>query len=244
MNEDTPLIRAEGLAISYGRRLVLAEVSLALGRGEFWFFLGANGSGKTTLLRALLGLLPPQSGTLVRADELRGQQRIGFVPQTCELSPWLPTTVREFVLLGLVGLATTARERTARLGRALDRMGLSGLERADYHSLSGGQRQRALVARALVREPRLLVLDEPMNHLDPGAEESLLQDLVELQSGHGATLVLVTHDTAMAHRHATHIASFAGGRVTIEHPSAPGGIAPAAPAPAPEPGSGGTQGAR
>lgn len=242
MNDGTPLIRAEGLAISYGRRLVLAEVSIALGRGEFWFFLGANGSGKTTLLRTLLGLLPPQSGTLVRSPDLRGQQQIGFVPQTCELSPWLPTTVREFVLLGLVGLATTARERAARLEHALGRMGLSGLERADYHSLSGGQRQRALVARALVREPRLLVLDEPMNHLDPEAEESLLQDLLELQHGRGVTLVLVTHDTAMARRHATHIASFTGGRVTIEHPSAPG--APVAPASAPEPGSGGMRGAR
>ena len=86
--------------------------------------------------------------------------------------------------------------------------------------------------------------DEPMNHLDPEAEESLLKALVELQSGHGVTLVLVTHDTAMAHRHATHIASFAGGRVAIERPGASGGAAPAAPAHAPEPGADGTRGAR
>lgn len=221
-----PLIFVEGLAVSYGRRQVLSDVSLAIGRGEFWFFLGANGSGKTTLLRALLGLLSPQRGALRRRPDLCGQAHIGFVPQTCELSPWLPTTVREFVQLGLVGLEASAAQRAARLARALARMGLTGLERADYRALSGGQRQRALVARALVREPRLLVLDEPMNHLDPDAEEGLLRDLVELRRSQGVTLVLVTHDTAMARRHATHIASFAAGRVVVERIAEPGTVSP------------------
>jgi ABC-type Mn2+/Zn2+ transport system ATPase subunit len=215
-----PVLRAEAVDVAYGPTLVLRRVDVEVRGGEFWFLLGGNGSGKTTFLRALLGILPPCGGRLWRSPQLDGNRGIGFVPQTCDINPALPTTVRELVSLGFVGLRVPRGERPGRLARALDRVGLGGLAMRDYWSLSGGQRQRALVARALVREPSLLVLDEPMNHLDPDAEESLLRDLLELNRRQSITLILVTHDVAMAERHATNVATFAGGRVTVGAPRA------------------------
>jgi len=212
------LVRAEGLDLAYGAHHVVHGASIEVRRGDFWFLLGGNGSGKTTFLRALLGIVPPRSGSLWLSAELHGRQGIGFVPQHCAINPSLPTTVREFVSLGLVGLPVAHGERPARLERALERVGLGSLVERDYWSLSGGQRQRALVARGLIREPALLILDEPMNHLDPDAEEGLLHDLLELRARQRLALLLVTHDVAMAERHATHVATFAAGRLTTRGP--------------------------
>jgi len=217
---DDVLVRTDALDLAYGAHLVVRGASIEVRRGDFWFLLGGNGSGKTTFLRALLGILPPRGGSLWLSPELHGRQGIGFVPQHCAINPSLPTTVREFVSLGLVGLSVAPGERPARLARALERVGLGPLVERDYWSLSGGQRQRALVARGLIREPALLILDEPMNHLDPDAEEALLHDLLELRARQRLALLLVTHDIAMAERHATHVATFAGGRLTTRGPRA------------------------
>jgi ABC-type Mn2+/Zn2+ transport system ATPase subunit len=212
--DDAPLLRVTKLHVAYGTRDVLRDATLEVRRGEFWFLLGGNGSGKTTFLRTLLGIVPPRAGTLSLSPSLHGRAGIGFVPQHSDINPSLPTTVREFVSLGLVGLRVPRAKRPARVARAIERVGLGALARRDYWALSGGQRQRALVARGLVREPLLLILDEPMNHLDQDAEESLLADLVTLNRRDRLALVLVTHDVAMAERHATHLATFAHGAVT------------------------------
>jgi ABC-type Mn2+/Zn2+ transport system ATPase subunit len=209
------LLEADDLSVGYGGRLVLRGVSLAVRRGEFWFVLGANGSGKTTFLQAVLGEVPPASGRITLRAGRGGRERLGFVPQRCEINPALPTTVREFVGLGLVG-TEAASQRDSRVRDGLSRVGLAGLERSDYWSLSGGQRQRALLARALVREPELLILDEPMNHLDPEAEATVLEDLVRMNRGQGLTVLLVTHDVAIAEAHATHIARFESGSVAVQ----------------------------
>jgi ABC-type Mn2+/Zn2+ transport system ATPase subunit len=207
------IVRTAGLRLGYGRRVVLTHVDFQMRLGEFWFFLGPNGEGKTTLLRAILGILRPQTGQLWVHPELGQRQRIGFVPQRCDINPTLPTTVREFVLLGLVGIDTDRREAAVRLGWALERVGLGGLEGKDYWSLSGGQRQRALVARALVRRPSVLILDEPTNGLDLAAEDAVLRFLAELNHQQQQTLLFVTHNLAIAARYATHIALFHAGEV-------------------------------
>lgn len=209
------VLRAAALDLAYGASVVLRHVELTVRGGEFWFFLGDNGSGKTTFLRAVLGMLRPAGGSLLLDPRLGGRRGIGFVPQHFEVNPALPTTVRELGSLGLVGLAVPRRERAARLERALEQVGLGALARRDVRSLSGGQRQRALLARALVREPSLLVLDEPMSHLDADAQQALLADLVALNRSRALTVLLVTHDREMAERHATHVATFAGGRVAV-----------------------------
>lgn len=210
-----PLVLAlRDAAIGYGARAVLEHVDWEVRAGETWFLIGPNGAGKTTLLRTVLGLLPLRSGALERDPERASRARIGFVPQQCAMSPALPTTVREFVTLGLVGLATPPGERAERLAEALARAGLAGLEERSYWALSGGQRQRALVARALVRRPALLVLDEPTEGLDPPTEAAFL-DLVEaLQREHGVTVLFVTHRLPVVARRASHVALvFAGALV-------------------------------
>jgi ABC-type Mn2+/Zn2+ transport system ATPase subunit len=207
------VIEARGLVLGYGGRAVLSDVSITIRPGEFWFLLGPNGAGKTTLLRALLGVLSPQAGELALHPDLAGRGRIGVVPQRCDLNPSLPTTVREFVLLGTVGARTPRREEQARLAWALEHAGLAGMERRSYWALSGGQRQRALVARALVRRPGLLILDEPTSNLDPAGEDAFLRLLGELRRTQALTLIFVTHDVEVAARYGTHLALVSAGRV-------------------------------
>ena len=212
-DHDVIVFKTNRLRLGYGQRLVLAQVNLEIRSGEFWFFLGPNGEGKTTLLRAMLGMIRPQAGQLWVHPELGHRERIGFVPQRCDINPTLPTTVREFVLLGLVGIHTNRTDEAVRLEWALDKVGLGRLEGKDYWSLSGGQRQRALVARALVRRPSVLILDEPTNGLDLAAEEAVLRFLAELNRKDHQTLLFVTHNLALAARYATHIALFHAGEV-------------------------------
>lgn len=207
------LVAAAGLAAGHGGRKVLADVDLRIGRGERWYFLGPNGSGKTTLLRTLVGSLPPLAGSLERHTEVRRAGGLGFVPQRCELSPALPTTVREFVDLGLAGVRASRADRRERVARALARVALAGFEPRDFWSLSGGQRQRVLVARALALRPVLLVLDEPTAGLDVDAEEILLRSLDDLNRDEGVALLFVTHQVRLAAGHATHVALFGNGRV-------------------------------
>jgi ABC-type Mn2+/Zn2+ transport system ATPase subunit len=200
------LIRASGLALGYGRGVVLDGVSLDIRSERFWFLVGPNGSGKTTLLRAILGGLRPLRGELWRSPELAAPERIGFVPQRCDLNPALPTTVREFVLLGLVNSRVPRAEARGRLAAALREVGLEGMEGRDYWSLSGGQRQRALLARALIRRPSLLVLDEPTNGLDLASEHAVLGLLERLNRVERRTILFVTHDLPLASRHASDVA--------------------------------------
>jgi ABC-type Mn2+/Zn2+ transport system ATPase subunit len=210
VTDPTVLLDMRDVTLGYGGRPVLAHVTLQVRRGEFWFVLGPNGSGKTTLLRAILDILPARAGTV--HTRVRREQT-GFVPQRCDLNPALPTTVREFVLLGTVGVRTTRSDEAEQLEWALARTGLAGMGRHDYWSLSGGQRQRALVARALVRRPSFLILDEPASNLDRVSEESLLRLLAELNRAENVTLLFVTHDIDLAARYATHVALAGAGTV-------------------------------
>jgi ABC-type Mn2+/Zn2+ transport system ATPase subunit len=204
------VLEANGLALGYDGADVLHDVDLRVRAGEVWFVVGPNGAGKSTLLRAVVGVLAPRSGRLVRHPALAARERMGFVPQRADLNPTLPTTVREFVRLGTVGTRLPAREESARVAAALERVGLADGARRDLWSLSGGERHH----RALVRRPSLLVLDEPTNHLDPGAEDSLLRLLMDLNATERLTLLVVTHDLALAARYATHVALVERGTVT------------------------------
>ena len=198
----------------YGGKAVIEHVDLTVREGEFWFLLGANATGKSTLVRAVLGLIEPIRGEVHLDSDLAARRAIGFVPQHSQPNPTLPTTVREFVRLGCVGLRLDAGARAERLRSALRTVGLADRERDGLWNLSGGQRQRAVVARALVREPRLLILDEPTNHLDPPAEDALLELLLDLNNTQGLAIMFVTHDLDVAARLASHVALFHDARVT------------------------------
>ncbi len=205
------VVQAEKVNLAYGTKTVLHDLDLAIRAGEFWFCLGPNGAGKTTLMQALLGGVEPRQGRLWLHSQLASRLRLGFVPQHCDLNPALPTTVREFVQLGEVGLDLSRRERRDRLAWALESVGLGHTARQSYWTLSGGQRQRALVARALIRQPRLLLLDEPTNNLDLPTSEGLLQLLATLNQRDGLTLFFIAHDIAIAARYATHALLLQGG---------------------------------
>ena len=210
---DEATLRVEGARLGYGATMVLEAVDLEVCRGEFWFLLGPNGCGKTTLLRAILGLLEPQAGRVWRHPSHAARGRIGFVPQHCALSAALPTTIREFVSLGAIGGDRPRKGLAADLDWALERGRLAGMADRDYWSLSGGQRQRALVARALVRRPSLLVLDEATEGMDLRSQEDFLAAIDALHREDGATVLFVTHHVDIAIRHATHVALIDGGRV-------------------------------
>ena len=210
---DDTILKTTSLSLGYGDHVVLREVNFHVQTGQFWFFLGQNGGGKSTLLRAVLGLLPPLSGVLQLHPTLASRERTGFVPQRCELNHTLPITVREFVELGLVGLYVNRTERKQRLTWALGKMGLLGLDNNSYWALSGGQRQRALVARALIRRPALLVLDEPTNNLDLPTEDALLRLLAALNTSERQTILFVTHNIELATRYATHVGLLYAGQL-------------------------------
>ena len=210
---DDLIYRASDVALGYGSHVILRGVNLEIHSGQCWSFLGPNGSGKTTLLRGFLGELKARAGTLQVPPHVDGAASIGFVPQRCEINPTLPITLGEFVSLGLVGARLGKSARRERLAWALEALWLPALAAHSYWTLSGGQRQRALIARALVRRPRVLIMDEPTNNLDLIAEDVVLKALTDFRTQYQTACLFVSHDLALAERYATHVGLVAEGGV-------------------------------
>jgi ABC-type Mn2+/Zn2+ transport system ATPase subunit len=153
-------------------------------------------------------------GKIFLRPDFANRTRLGVVPQECELNTTVPTTVTEFVSCGFVGLSLAAHVRASRLKQILEMLGLTRLRGQSFWTLSGGQRQRCLIARALVRDPLLLIVDEPTAGLDLAAATGLLEVITDLSRGKGITVVFVTHDLQIAAQRASHIAFFKAGRAT------------------------------
>jgi ABC-type Mn2+/Zn2+ transport system ATPase subunit len=214
MKESRPLLELVDVSCGYRGSPVLRGVNLRIDPEQMWFLLGANGTGKSTLLKVMLGLLRPSAGELRTSRNRKRSARIGFVPQHAATNLSLPSTIREFVDLGFVGKGIRRAQRADTLTRCLETVGLTGRERDDLRTLSGGIRQRAVLARALVRDPNLLILDEPTNHLDATAENDFVELLTRLNRTRGMSVVFVTHDAPIAARLATHVALFRDGTVS------------------------------
>ncbi|MBC7736463.1 MAG: metal ABC transporter ATP-binding protein [Candidatus Saccharibacteria bacterium] len=177
------LISAQDISVRLGGDMVLSHVSFRMDAGEIVTVLGPNGSGKSTLLRALLGMVPVAEGSVVRTAGLR----LGYVPQRLAVDRSLPITVRRF-------LSLPVRVADAAAGAALVRVGMAGLGPRQMADLSGGQFQRVLLARALLHDPQLLVLDEPTQGLDQPGEAAFYRLIAEVRAETGAGVLMVSHD--------------------------------------------------
>ncbi len=192
-----PLIEASDLAAGYDGRPAISGVTFSLHRGERMALLGPNGGGKTTLLRALLGELAPLSG------ELAVGARCATVPQTERSQLDYPVSALDVAAMGALSRLAWwrrpgRREREAALA-ALRRVGLDDLAGETFGKLSGGQRQRVLIARSLVQEAEILLLDEPFSGLDRTSSERL-EALIGDLAGEGRALMIATHDLEQARR--------------------------------------------
>lgn len=177
------LVDIAGLNITLNGHAALTHVDLAIERGEIVTIVGPNGSGKTTLLRAIIGALTPSAGRITRAPGLR----IGYVPQRLHVDATLPLTVRRFLSLPTRVDDTAARE-------ALDQAGAGALSQRQMAALSGGQFQRVLLARALLANPDLLILDEATQGLDQPGSAAFYQKIEELRSTLGCAVLMVSHE--------------------------------------------------
>jgi len=189
------LIEARGITFGYGQEAVLRDVDLVIRREHFLAILGPNGGGKTTLVKVLLGLLSPWTGTVRRSTSPR-RGALGYVPQFATFDRSFPIRVRDLVQMGRLGLrGPLHRYRTRdrhRVAEMLDAFGLAGVAEETVEELSGGQLQRALIARALVAEPEILFLDEPLASIDAESREVLLSTLERLHAE--IPIVVITHD--------------------------------------------------
>jgi ABC-type Mn2+/Zn2+ transport system ATPase subunit len=188
----TPLIDLERVTCRYGHEPVLVNVDLTLRPGDFVGIVGPSGSGKSTLLKTIAGTVTPIAGSVRRGDGLS----IGYVPQVETVNWYFPITVREAVLMARVEGRrmpwSSARER-AEADEALERLGLAGLGDRHIRELSGGQQQRVFVARAMLRRPALLLLDEPTSGVDVRTRHDVMHLIHELHH-QGLAIVLTTHD--------------------------------------------------
>ncbi len=210
-----PLIEIRGLYFSYGEQLVLEDINLDINEGDFLAILGPNGSGKSTLLRLILGLLKPDRGVIrlfgKEISRFREWWRLGYVPQraTARVDPVFPVSVEEVVSFGLLAKKRfprffTKKDREAIL-RALRLVEMEAYLKRRISKLSGGQQQRVFIARAIVSDPEVLLLDEPTTGVDAATQEKFYDLLGELNAK-GLTIVIVTHDIGIVNRHVKQVA--------------------------------------
>lgn len=200
-----PIITLEHISFAYGQQPVLRDFTFSIYQRDFVGLIGANGSGKTTLLKMIVGLLKPDHGDIrlfgQPIRQFREWSKIGYVPQRNQLNPLFPATVREVVLSGLYNrrkmfkLVTKADH--ARADDALNALGIQDLGHRLIGKLSGGQQQRAFLARALINNPKLLILDEPTVGVDAETQEGFFQMIKHMHQKHDITFLLVSHDRDM-----------------------------------------------
>ena len=177
------LVSAIGIGVRHGRRTILENVDISVRRGELVTLIGPNGSGKTTLVRTLLGLEKPRTGMVTAAPGIR----IGYTPQHLGIDRTLPLDVRRFLQM--------AGERDAAvLAETLDGVGAGGTMNREIRLLSGGELKRVMLARALLRKPDLLVLDEPTANVDVHGQTAFYEMIAGIRDRQGCGILLVSHD--------------------------------------------------
>ncbi len=217
-------IRVEQLSFSYGKEPILQDLSFCASSGEFWSVLGANGAGKSTFFRCMLGLLRPKTGQILIDGEniasmspARLARKLAYIPQSH--SPVFRYSVFDMVLMG-----TTAKQGSFRspgkgeekkVWEALERLDIGALAERDYSTLSGGERQLVLIARALVQEAGILLMDEPSASLDFGNRIRVMETVREL-SREGYCIIQTTHDPEQAYLYSHGILAMKEGKILAQ----------------------------
>lgn len=200
---EATLIEIRNLSAAYDHRTVLHDVNLTIYKRDFLGIIGPNGGGKTTLIKCILGLLPLTHGDILFKDNANGSftpnrsaLTMGYLPQYSSIDRKFPISVEEVILSGLSAKKSLTSRFTAsqreKVSHVITRMGLEGLERRSIGQLSGGQLQRALLGRAIISDPQLLILDEPSTYIDKRFEARLYELLAEINKE--CAIILVSHD--------------------------------------------------
>jgi ABC-type Mn2+/Zn2+ transport system ATPase subunit len=217
LDRPLPLVRLENVNLGYNSVSVLQAVSMDIDSGSLVGVAGPNGSGKTTLFRSILGLLPVLSGSLSRNCPL---SNFGYVPQSAALDPEFPLSVGEVVEMGGYGRVQPYQAFPAvekkRVDDVLELVGLKHLKAKSFFACSGGQKQRLLVARALMVNPKIMVLDEPLSGVDEESRRSITELLIKLTRQNGLAILFSSHDLEMVQRVADQIVRVDHGKIWLE----------------------------
>lgn len=215
MNNKKDIVQVQNVSYRYDKEYVLENINLSIEKGSFLAIVGPNGSGKSTLLKLMLGLLKPQKGSISlfgqEIGKFRDQQKIGFVSQKANsFNTGFPATVFEVVASGLtkkLGLFKFLnKSHHEKIRQAIESVDMGSFVNRNIGELSGGQQQRVFIARALVSNPELLILDEPTVGVDAKNVTSFYEMLETLNKQHGITLLLVTHDIGTISDKVTNVA--------------------------------------
>lgn len=202
------LMTCKDVSLAYEGRTVAANINFTIEQGDYLCIVGENGSGKSTLIKGLLGLKQPSEGSITLGDDLKHNQ-IGYLPQQTNQQKDFPASVYEVVLSGCLnqcGLRPFYKKQEKALAKKnMKRLGIYDLASQCYRDLSGGQQQRVLLARALCSTKKMLLLDEPVNGLDPLVTAELYDLVQAINQEDHISIVMVSHDIRSAVEHATHI---------------------------------------
>ena len=199
-HDDGRVIALDDVAVTLGGRSIVENLSFTVTKGDFVAILGPNGAGKTTLLKLLLGLIPPSHGTVSVLGHAprRGDRNIGYAPQHRVLETDLALRARDVVGFGLDGdrwgIGFSSKKRDGLIDAALKEVDAMQFGNASVGHLSGGEQQRLLIAQALITDPKILLLDEPLSNLDINHSAEIVALLTDIARKRGVTVMLVSHD--------------------------------------------------
>jgi zinc transport system ATP-binding protein len=210
----TKSVEMRNLTVTLGGREILSDINLDLDEGRFLGIVGPNGGGKTTFLRVILGLVRPSAGeVLIMGEdpkEMVKKGAFGYLPQHLNVDPDFPASARDVVLMGLAGrkglFKRPSGKDVQKAGEMLVTMGMSGYEHHAFGALSGGQQQRVSIARALINDPRLLILDEPSTGIDVVGQEDFYHLLKGIQKRLRLSIIMVSHDIGVISTYVDEIA--------------------------------------
>ena len=188
-----PLIDLQSVSKLFANKAILQNISMRVNSGEITTIIGPNGAGKSTLVRLILGLIDPDQGCIERSKDLS----IGYMPQKIHIDPTLPITTGRFLQLANTSIDACLR--------ALDLVGIPEVKNTPFHKLSGGEMQRALLARAILCQPNLLVLDEPVQGVDYNGQNELYALIGQLRSSLNCGIVMVSHDLHLVMSSTDHV---------------------------------------